>query len=326
MGAGPCVSATYPDPPTSGMTGGDLAFVVALRKVDLGDGDNQGLLGLDLDNKCTCDGDGPSCLAPSYAKEDNCDGPGGRDNSLAQVFKFMTILLGSSFGSPALSDDANAGKWSMLFRVAQYNGLADDDQVSLSVFPSAGTEGDVTPTWTGNDAFRVAAAAIAPGGTTVDTPRFIDTKAYVSGNVLVASLPESAIVLPSGTAEVAVDITAGLVMAEIVPVGSSYGLRKGIIAGRWRNDDVFVTLSRFRDGNGAPICKGQLLYDTVKGKLCGFTDILSSLGSPTDECDSISAGIGFEADPAGFGSIDPPPVPTNGCPPEDDPITDSCGI
>lgn len=325
-GAGPCVSATYPDPPTSGLTGGTTTFIAALRKVDLGDGDNGGLLGLDLDGKCTCDDDGPSCLPPSYAKESNCDGPGGRDNALAKVFEFLAVLIGDTIGSPSLSDGANGGKWSMVFRVEGYNGQADDDEVRLSVFPSPGTEGAVTPTWTGNDAFRVASTSIAPGGTGVQDPAFVDPKAYVVGNVLVASLPQSALVLPTGASEVAVDITAGLVMAEIVPMGSSYGLRKGLIAGRWRNDDVFRTLSRFRDGSGAPICMGQLLYGTVKGKLCGYTDILSSLGSPTDECDAISAGIGFEADPAALGSVDPPPEPANGCPPEDDPINDSCAM
>lgn len=325
-GGGPCVSATYPPPPGAAQTGGDIAFVAALRVIDLGDQTPDGSLGLDLDDRCTCLGDGPSCPAPDFAKEDACDGPGGVDNGLAKVFQFLSALVGGTFDSINLSLQANQGDWSQLFRVRNYNGLENDDQIEVAMYMSPGLEVDgALAVWDGSDTFRIAATSVVPGGT-AEQPAFVDLKGYVSGGVLVASLPTSAITLATDETEVAMDLTAGLVTAEIVPVGSSYGLRNGIIAGRWRNVDVFTMLSALRDGNGSPICQGQLIYNTLKGKICGHTDIRSALGSPTDPCDAISVGIGFEADPAQLGFVAEPPPPLPGCSDETDPIHDACGL
>lgn len=322
---GPCVSKTYPPPPSSGKTGGTTTFVAALRAIDLGDLNADGSLGLDLDDRCTCLGDGPSCPSPSFATADHCDGPGGVDNGLARVFEFLSVLVGGTFDSANLSEQANLGEWSQLFRVRNYNGEDDDDQVEVAMYTSSGLENGGVAAWNGLDVFRIAASSIGPGGTSED-PAFVDPKAYVTGGVLVAALSKSAVTLTIGESEVAVDITAGLIQAEIVPVGGSFGLRKGIIAGRWRNADVFPMLSALRDGTGAPICQGQLLYDTLKDKICSNTDIRSTLGSPTDPCDALSMGIGFEADPAQLGTVDAPPMPLPGCAPEDDPILDACDL
>lgn len=325
-GGGPCVSATYPPPPGPAESGGNLVFVAALRAIDLGDQSPDGSLGLDLDDRCTCLGDGPSCPAPDFAKEDHCDGPGGVDNGLAKVFQFLSALVGGTFDSINLSAQAERGEWSQLFRVRDYNGLQNDDQIEVAMYTSPGLVADgALAVWDGSDAYRIAASSVVPGGTALE-PAFVDVKGYVSGGVLVASLPKSAITLTVGESEVGMDITAGLITAQIVPVGGSFGLRKGIIAGRWRNSDVFTMLSALRDGSGSPICQGQLLYNTLKGKICGNTDIRSELGSPTDPCDAVSMGIGFEADPAQLGTVEEPPTPLPGCPDATDPIHDACDM
>jgi hypothetical protein len=320
-GAGACVSATYPDPPGAGHGGGVLDLVAAVHSLDLGEAEGA-VVGLDLDGKCTCDGDGPSCLAPAFAEGDACDGPGGRDNATARVFAFMTALLGEeSFSSASLSGRADAGAWSLLFRVREYNGTADDDRVEVDVYPSSG---GIDPAWNGEDRWPVSETSVAPGGT-VDDPLYVDTKAYVSGGTLVASLSESSLILGSDDNQMVLDLTAGFVTARVVVRGGALRLEGGTLAARWRLTDVFKTLSTFRDTAGTPVCTDDLLYDTVKDQICGFVDIYSALGTPTDECDSLSLGIGFEAEPAKLGDLQPGPTPGGGCSPETDPLYDSCG-
>jgi hypothetical protein len=320
-GAGACVSATYPDPPGSGHGGGALDLVAAIRSVDLGEAEGS-LVGLDLDGKCTCDGEGSSCLAPAFAEGDACDGPGGRDNATARVFAFLAGLFGEdSFGSAYFSERAEAGAWSLLFRVRGYNGTPDDDQVEVDVYPS---RGGLDPAWNGEDRWPVQETSIGPGGT-VDDPLYVDTKAYVSGGTLVASLPKSSLILGSGDNQLVLDLTAGFVTARVVGQGGALRLEGGTLAARWRLADVFKTLSTFRDTSGSPVCTDDLLYDSVKDQICGFVDIYSALASPTDECDSISLGIGFEAEPAKLGDLHPGPTPSDGCSPETDPLYDSCG-
>lgn len=318
-----CVSVTYPDPPTSGMTGGEIEFTAALRSIDIGDGPNKAELGLDLDGRCTCLGDGPSCLEPANAL-DTCDGPGGRDNATGKLFSFFAALIGQGFGSEEFSQDAEVGNFSLLFRVRGYNGMPDDDQVELAMFPSVGIDPG-PPLWDGNDLWPIPETAVLPMGT-LEEPAYVDLKAYVTGNVIVASLPDAGIVLGSGANDITLDITAGLMVGTIVSVGSSYGIRDGLLAGRWKTQDVFNTISKFRDGSDKPICSGQLLYDSLKAQICGNADIYSGLGKPTDPCDALSIALGFTADPGKLGPLVTGDPLSPGCDPQDDPANDSCDM
>ena len=318
-----CVSVTYPDPPTSGMTGGAIEFVAALRTIDIGDGPNKAELGLVLDGRCTCLGDGPSCLEPANAL-DTCDGPGGRDNATAKLFAFFGALIGPTFGSAEFSQDAEKGNFSLLFRGRGYNGMPDDDQVELPMFPSVGSSPG-PPVWDGSDLWPTPETAVVAGGT-VEEPAYLDTKAYITDNVIVASLPDAALVLGSGASDISLDITAGFMIGTIVSVGSGYGIRDGLLAGRWKTADVFLTVSKFRDGAGQPICTDQLLYDSLKAQVCGNADIYSGLGKPTDPCDALSIAIGFDADPGLLGALVTGDPLSPGCDPADDPASDSCDM
>ena len=90
-----CVHATWPSPPASADPGANTEdFVVAVRSVDFGEREvaEGSLIGYDLDNRCTCQGEGPSCNEPEWATADHCDGPEGRDNAVAQIFASFAPL------------------------------------------------------------------------------------------------------------------------------------------------------------------------------------------------------------------------------------------
>jgi len=193
------------------------------------------------------------------------------------------------------------------------------------MYPTRGFDNSVPPpVWDGNDAWPVPDTSIEPGGTTVDQPRFYDKKGYVSNGILVASLPSSGLVLGSETTRLTLGLTAAFVVGRVVPSGSSFELREGLLAARWKLAEVFRTLSEFRDANGDPLCQGDFLYTTLRDKICSYADIYSALATPTDECDSISLGIGFEAFPAKLGAVVPVPPPSAGCAVDEDPISDTC--
>jgi hypothetical protein len=317
-----CKPASYPPPPAVQDAGGAIDFVTAMHSVDLGDTGT--VVGLDLDGKCTCEGDGPSCRHPDWIKEDLCDGPDGRDAQSALLFKEFSFATSGSIGTAGFSSGCASGTWSMLIRVRGYNGKADDDQVQVSLFPSAGLDKAARPAkWDGTDAWPVPPTALADGGKTVDEPRYVDAKAYVTSGHLVTSMPESEMYLAGSNAYLPIRFIAGFLVARIVPVGQTFGLRDGILAARWKTADIFDSVHAVRI-KGSPLCTDSPLYAPVKHQICNFIDIYSGIATPTTTCDSISVGLAFTADPAKLGPIQALPTPPQGCPAATDPAGDDC--
>jgi hypothetical protein len=313
-----CTLATFPAPPALTDAGGDVELVVAIQAIDVGD--TGSVIGFDLDAKCTCDGDGPSCMRPAAADDDACDGPGGRDARSADIFKQIVLVTGSG-GTDDFSATAKKGSWTMLVRIQGWNGHADDDRVRVSVFPSSGLPGPAT--WDGTDAWPIPETAIAKGASDVDHPRFFDDKAYVAGHVLVTSLPESELVIAGTEQLVSAHLTAGFVTGRLEQTPLGWALHDGTVAARWKLSDVFETLGGLRVA-GAGLCKSSPYYAAAKKLVCGMPDITSTLASPTATCDAVSVGMRFQAEPAKLGAIvavkpvDPP------CKPGEGPADDSC--
>jgi hypothetical protein len=325
--AGPagCAHATYPGPPATATPGGTIDFSVALRSIDLGEVTGH-TAGLDLDNTCTCHfEEGPSCVYPDFADKNHCDDEEGRDNGFAKVFETLSIFLGpEEFGSKHFSDRAEAGKWSLLVRVYEYNGEPNDAQVTVAIYPTTWNDAAVpAPTWDGNDVWPASAAALEDGAS-LEKPKYTDPKAYVADGVLVGSMPQVFINLSGNGGDLGVRLTAGTVMGRIEKVGERYKLSDGIVAARWTTADIFRVMSSVRV-NGKPLCDdGSFEYEQFKELLCGHIDIASALGAPSADCDALSFGMNFSAEPVLLGL---PYVPEEGapsCPPEQDPVKDSC--
>lgn len=318
-GAPGCLAATYPDPPTVPDDAISTEFVIALRTIDLGEG-AMTPPGYDLDHVCTCFADaGPSCESTIA----HCDGPGGVDNATSQFFTLIQVALGaSSFSSAKFSADVESGVWSLLARVRGYNGMPDDPAVEVALFPSPGT--GTPPLWDGNDAWAVSAQSVDGGD--LEQPVYGSAGAYVANGVLVAAMPTILMKLGGEEDTITFRLTGGVLTGHLAPQGSGYGLTGGIIAARWKIDDVFAALSTYRDGKGEPFCTDLVFaYDTAKKTLCNGRDILADSAGPRSQpCDALSIGVGFTAHAAQLGAVSPPPMPTPGCPPETDPANDSC--
>ena len=320
--AGGCKLASVPAPPDVANAGGSVEVVAAIRALDVGDTGTT--VGLDLDAKCTCEGDGPSCRHPDWMAEDACDGPEGRDARTTEVFRQLVLISGGSGGTDDFTSTAELGSWTMIVRVLGWNGLPDDDRVTVSVFPSSGLpKADKPPKWDGTDRWPVPNTAIAEGGAGVDQPRYVDLNAYVSGSVLVASLPESEMLIAGSSTYVPVHFIAGFLTGRLVDVGGKWGLREGVVAARWKLTDIFRSLSAVKVA-GNRLCTGDPYYIGAKKILCELPDITGALASPTAECDAVSVGMLYDADPATIGDVTAPFEETSPCDPGKDPTNDTC--
>jgi hypothetical protein len=314
-----CVSATYPDPPSGADTPANNEIVLAIRTLDLGENATVPP-GYDLDHACTCfANEGPTCTS---AKK-HCDAPGGIDSASAQIFSLIEFGAGSGhFGSSFYSQKIADGAWTLLLRITNYNGLPDDPAVDVAAYPSNGI--DPAPVWDGNDAWTVSAQSVNAGDPS--QPIYTSQGAYVSNGILVAASPKILWRLGGSADTITFQLTGGVITGKLAMAAGGWTITDGIVAARWKAEDIFAAIGSYRDGNGKPICTDLgLVYGTAKSAICDGLDILADpAGAKSLPCDALSIGIGFTAGEAKLGAVEPPPTPTPGCPMTTDPTYDSC--
>lgn len=317
-----------PDKPKpAGAGGGDETFTVAFRKVDLGETDTTPRLGFDLDDACSCTFDAQTCAPPSWVDKNKpvCDGARGVDNGASVALKQANTLAAGALSSALISEGASAGMWSLLLRVKGFSGMPNDEQVEVAVFLTPGL--GAMPSWNGTDAWPVADSSV--NMMSLDMPLVVDTAAYVRDGALVAHLPEMQFMFRGTTVQLPVKVGAVTLSAQILLDSSAgFSLREGTIGGKWRLDEVFKSLAGLRYGGDKQICRETLEYSPVKGFFCRATDIRYGDATPNadgslPQCNAISFGMHFEAEPAQLGAVVPaPPPPPDTC--AESPATDNC--
>jgi hypothetical protein len=345
-----CMHATYPPPPGGPDQGPDIGtIVVAIHTIELGDTSSTPP-GYDLDGVCTCiDDGGPSCTGRSVDPTTYCDAMGGIDDQTLLLVKLIQIMGSGTFGSVFFSDEAGGGKWTLLIEIAGYNGTANDPVVQVAVYPSPGfVPNDAgAPEWDGTDAWNVSSTSLVKGdggpnelsldgGSVGDgglVARYQSNGAYVSGGVLVASLPQSQIIFQGGLSSSVFQLTlsegvlTGTLMQNSTPQGVVWSITNGIIAARWALTDVFNDVASFRMDGVDPICTSSPFYSVAKSAVCNDADILVNANDPASTpCDALSFGLGFTADPANIGPVlEPVDAGTSGsCAPGTSPAGDTC--
>lgn len=135
-----CNHLVPPLPPVMSNGGGDIDIVTAIRRVDLDEQQSDLLYGFDIDGLCSCTLDEQSCTLPFWVdpKEAVCDDLRGLDNAAGLALAKLNGLSGGSINSVLLNSEIDSGDWSLLFRLRNYNGAPDDDNVELSVYETTG--------------------------------------------------------------------------------------------------------------------------------------------------------------------------------------------
>jgi hypothetical protein len=343
-----CAHAVPPTRPGGSASGGSMVVTTAVRTVDLGEASTvEDPVGLDLDRTCTCITEEESCRS-EFSKDNHCDDKNGVDNAGAKLFKSLLAIGAEGAGSVFYSEMAEQGEWGLLLEIADYNGQADDELVTVSLYPSPGMSSSVgagaggaggsggaggngalfaeAPGWNGQDAWPITSSALKDGAS-ISQPIYTDTNAYVANNVLVAEIPELRFRFSGPNSNLSINVRSTTVMGLLEVVGDGLGVRvtKGVMAGYWRIEDVFGGIASLM-ANGKVLCNdGGLLYTQTKNVLCDFIDI--ALDPPAEGevlCNGLSFGMAFETFPAKLGAVVPPEPEPSLCPEGQSPATDVC--
>jgi hypothetical protein len=318
-GSGQCASERPPAAPAVADAGGDLELVLALRTLDFHESSAPKSIGFDLDKTCTCQGEQSSCVLPAGSSDyDPCDGPGGRDNNGAQLIASSAML---GLTSSSINNDIEKGDSSMLIRIRGYNGLPDDDQVSVAWLVPLGL-GKV-PLWDGTDTWNISGTSLKylSGQPNLEDPLAVDNLAYVTGGRLVASLKGGAKL--GIAANFTIVINNAFLVIQLVQNDVGWGMADGVLAGIWRSIDVLTNL-RGLTVTGQKLCTNHPLYPNIKQGVCRATDICVDSIAPTAKCDSISLAFTFTGTGARLGTAVDVPALTSPCEPQYDPANDPC--
>ncbi len=302
---------TAPDLSTSNSSD-PVELQAALSMLHLGLDGDAGIFGFNLDHACTCPGP-DTCQRPIDAGQ-ACDYSGGVDNIGRQVFGLFASTGDGGFITEDTINQAIAqGLIGAFIRVRNYNGLADDAQVQVSVYASLGVTGFPTPPkFDGTDQWDIDEGST--NGGSFDQPKY-STTGYVRNHTLVASLKFPVIIGSQYISPITVELQSGLIVANIALNGSgptaTLKSLSGELAGRWESSKLLTSLQSVPDpfNDGGFLCKGGFVYEAAKIAICKDQDIASD---PTNDgtgiCDALSLGLGFEATPALHGPVKPSPA------------------
>jgi hypothetical protein len=322
-GSGSAKCGHYGPQPRSGYTTFErmhpLDLTLAISHLDFGDSTNGApwdarTVGFDLDDTCTGEGEGPSCVEPAGAGIAQLDGPKGIDNAAA------TIKLRRDAGGSA-TDSVNrqiaSGGPNTVYVISGYNGLPVDGRVDVALYAvtkEGWSDDEWHPfiEWTGGDADAGDAGAPVARYTSVD--------AYVSNNILVATFDRVRL-LPA-------HFSNAILQARLEQgMDGLWTLTDGVFAGRMNADDGLLYIEGQQDPTSHDVvCRDSASYQTFKQNVCALADISFSGNDPSQPCDAISSAWKFEAVTARLSpKIDLTTVSSvDLCKPFDTPASDHC--
>jgi hypothetical protein len=322
-----CDAIRPPAAPSVKNAGDSINFAAAIRTVDLDEEDDIPRFGFDIDNKCSCTIDGPSCKRPSFVdpKKETCDDDRGLDNGSGVALGRISALSAGNISSVVINEGATQGLWTLIVGIRDYSGTPNDDRVTVALYE---TPGLTSPAWNGTDIWPISKTTVGPSGV-VDDPVNVDTRAYVRDGVLVAHIPKTKIRFRASTVDLPVELSTVTISAKIAEASAgNWRLTEGTLAARWPLGSLFKGLSEFRYGsdNKSKLCRDDIIYLQVKSTFCSATDVLDAPSADiTEECNAISFGMRFDTESVRLGAVtDPLPPPDPACGVGFDPATDSC--
>lgn len=304
-GAVGCGLLELPPPPPRPPITGLGQFSVALRSLNLGDGDigcTTGpdlTVGMDLDQECN--GSQRVFRAGACGGGTAEDGPGGIDNQLAGLLNALQCS-GAGFEdytSAKINGEIRNGDYTILLTVSRYNFSPSDDDVTVTlrmggILPN--------PTFTSADSWPVGTLPGDPAPyEVVSAPK----TAYVANGILVAKIDDLPLKMPLGTTAITTfDLHGAVLTCGIeTPDGGDPTLTHCVLAGAWRVRDVFAQLGAADVAPGVPLCASEPNFEfsqDIVDSLCAAADLVVL---PDRGCDAVSFGVSFETGPTHLGPV-----------------------
>lgn len=199
----------------------------------------------------------------------------------------------------SLSQEHEKGKLGLVAVLHDYNGMANDPDVALSLHPSPGTKGN--PKWDGADVW--------PESGPLDASPYLSlrrARGYVSGGVLVIDQRDRGQqLLRVRRGKSSLDLLVGDLFLTARIEGSS--LVRLTLSGALDLAETFASAGDILAV--LSVCKGPL-RDEIEAGLPRWVSNAADLParsarSPEDPCGAISFSIAFDAEPAVLGGVEP---------------------
>lgn len=273
-------------------------------------------IGFDLDGVCTgsdtCEGeDSPPSCKPTVPQI-SIDGHLCRDNTFGRL-EYAAALVPELSKTYGLNDDAFncalcVGDYNYLFRISDYNGEENDDQVRVDLYPSPGLETPLpwdckNPSWkdhpcfTPDQRFQVTPESMGTpkAGPDLGDAKVFDAAAYVREGYVIMKLPDDALVWFPGYKALVVAypilLQKGVIAGKLTRGADAvWRITDGTIGGRVRGADV---VKGFRD---LGLCEQDKNYSVMVDFVNKNLDVLADgRNDPNATCDAMSAGMVFTA-------------------------------
>ena len=322
-----CFSARIPtdaDRPPHGSDKVLPPIYLAVQSTRLGSLDEDGGLdnnawqdiGFDLDGVCTgvdsCPGDDspPSCKPT--VPQISTDGHACRDNTFGRL-EYAAALVPEVTVKYGLNDDAFncalcVGDYNYLFRISNYNGEPNDDNVRVDLYPSPGLDKPLPwnckdkswkthPCFTPDDQFQVTPESMntPQAGPDLADAKVFDAAAYVRDGYLIVKFPDNTLVWFPGYKALVVAfpllMQKGIVAGKLThDVDGVWRITDGTIGGRVKGTDL---VQSFRD---LGLCEADPNYGVLTDFVNKNLDVLSDGRNDSNAtCDAMSAGLAFTA-------------------------------
>ncbi|WP_394832122.1 hypothetical protein LVJ94_36955 [Pendulispora rubella] len=226
-----------------------------------------------------------------------CDGPHGVDNKGGP-------LIGALFeNDEALQESLSHGVQGIVVRLDRYNGQANDADVIASIYNVVGvnekTDQTGTAKFDGTDSFIVDSDSVISDGEM--RSKYFDAQAYVTDNVLVASIPIFRLrmmIPPSDNSkfEEVIEELRGVQLVGKVESEGENGLRirNAVLTGRVPLQTMFLK------AGPASVCNPDAgSFTAIKGTVCGSLDMTADpQADAAAGCDALSFALFLDVVPA----------------------------
>jgi len=320
-GAGPTEPLREPpSPPDGPVADGTVITVLAVTELFIGDTDRDGTLdpeawrelGYDLDGRLSGASDGNQCARLEGADPGVTeDGAGGIDNSFGR--NLLTVIrLIDPRGSENIAGQIEAGRFSYLFRFDNLGTGPVQTDVDAALYLA--TARDDPPLFDGTDAWPVDFDSVIDGD--VESPRIVFPTSFVTnGTWASGARTDFELIVTIGGAEMPFNVLGGVITMDLVGLDSDPTATNGVIAGVVDTEQLVSEFRRAAAQYDSSLCSGPIIEGLV-ATVRESADIMldGTAGDPSETCNGISIGLGFNASAAMLGEVAPAdPEPPDPC-------------
>jgi hypothetical protein len=310
--------AGHAEPPAPGpMVAGDGASSItfAVSKLYLGDTDPDGTpdmtdgwkqYGYDLDGLISTATSTNLCKLQDNASPADVypDGNDGIDNSFGKII-LPIILSIDGAASSSINDSITEGKFTLMLDMLKLGTGTNYNPLTTNLY--AGGDLGSAPKFDGTDKWPVLPGLLNNPTNIADGSQVSFPSSYVIDNTWVSG-SKGTVMLSLVIAGYTINLTIANAVITLQLNAAHTGGTKGIIAGVIKTTDLVGQIQQVAGSFDSSLCSGPTIMSIIS-EITRASDILKDgTQDPTQQCDGISIGIGFDAAVVQLGPIAPPPV------------------